>query len=113
MLILIPTLGAIIGTAWSALIGGVAGTVVLALLTSVTLCLRYLYYGGDADWTGVYGGAVPGLMSSELHCKAEHPIHPNALGAMSCVLKPTNGQPVAPERSGLRVNPMGASSTSR
>ena len=132
MLILIPTLGAIIGTAWgvshppqtvdaglvvaqqsfwgvlvAALIGGVAATIVLVLLISVTLYVRYLYFGGDAGWTGVYGGAVQDLLAFELQCKAAHPIHPDTLGAMSCVLKPPGGPCLSPDRSGLRINPMG------
>jgi hypothetical protein len=131
MLLLIPTLGAVIGTSWgvshppnmvehglvvaqqsfwgvllSALIGGVAATAVLMLVVSLVLLTRYLR-SGDGDWQGAFHGTVDDQLYFELSCAADHPLDPATLGAMTCLVKPPAGEVVEAEQTGLRINPTG------
>ena len=112
MLLLGPTMGAVIGTAvavselgsvtidgktaaavpsiwdvlWPALLGGLGGVVVLTIYSVARGVLSYFVCGGDDNWVGrVNGGMV------ELVCKTEVPVGPDQLGAMECVIKRPSG----------------------
>ena len=132
MLILIPALGAFVGTAWgvsnpsetvrrglvvgqasfwgvlsSTLIGGVAGVALLIALVWGYVWCRYRCGGGDADWEVVYEGSAEARMYFELRCKAELPIDPATLGALTCLVKPPDAPLTEPERYGPRHSPPG------
>jgi hypothetical protein len=130
MLVLVPSLGAIAGTAWSvshpaekveyglvvgeasfwgvfetALIGGLAGVVLLIALAWGYSWIRYRVRG-DAEWEAVYSGAVEGLMFFELHSIAEL-ADLATLSKGECVLRLPNGQIASPGGFTGRGNPDG------
>ena len=132
MLFLIPAAGAFVGTAWgvshpsetirdglvvsqasfwgvlfSALIGGVVGVALLIVVVWGYLWFRYRRAGGDAEWEAVYEGSVEGRMFFELRCKAELPIDPATLGALTCLVKAPDSSIVHAEKYGPRLNPPG------
>jgi hypothetical protein len=112
MLLLGPTMGAVIGTAvavsrlssvridgkaaagvpsvadvlWPALLGGIGGVVALALLAAAWGFVSYLLLGGDDIWEARMNGTLV-----ELVCKAAVPVGPDQLGAMECVMRRPSG----------------------
>jgi hypothetical protein len=112
MLLLGPTMGAVIGTAvavsqlgsvtidgktaaavpsiwdvlWPALLGGLGGVVVLTVYSVARGVLSYFVFGGDDIWEGRLNDGV-----LELVCKTTVPVDPDRLGAMECTIKRPSG----------------------
>jgi hypothetical protein len=118
-LVLVPTAGAFVGTAWSvghpseiikdglvvaeastsdvllgALVGGIVGLMIVGVLIALWEYLRYRVTG-DPVWKAGYGDAAPDeknpIMFFELRCVSEHPVHHSTLGAVECVIKTPSG----------------------
>jgi hypothetical protein len=130
MLLLGPTLGAVIGTAigvselshitidgkvaaavpsiWEvllpAVLGAVGGIVVLTLLSAIWGLVSYFLLGGDDVW----GATMPGRGAAELVCRRDIPVGVEQLGAVECVIRKPSGAFQVTDELHPRHHPYGA-----
>ena len=130
MLLLGPTMGAVIGTAvavselssvridgrlaaavpsvWDvllpALLGGMGGIVILAVLSAIYGWGRYFIGAGDDVWTAT----MPGQGAAEVICRTDVPVAVDQLGAVECVVRRPSGTFLVTDELRLRHSPNGA-----
>jgi hypothetical protein len=130
MLLLGPTMGAVIGTAiavselssitidgkvaaavpsvWDvllpALLGGVSGIVVLTLLSAIWGLVSYFLLDGDDVWAAM----MPGQEAVELVCRRDVPVGVEQLGAVECVIQKPSGAFQVTDELRPRHHPYGA-----